>query len=74
VTPLRDAARVASTPPAEASGLVIIRAWAEPEGLRSRVTLARPLEPLPEETLTVAGLDAVLAQVSVFLTEVAEAG
>jgi len=53
---------------------VIIRAWAEPEGLRSRVTLARPAEPLPEETLTVAGLDAVLAQVSLFLAEVADAG
>jgi hypothetical protein len=65
---------VSSTPPAEASGLVIIRAWAEPEGLRSRVTLARPAEPLPEETLTVAGLDAVLAQVSLFLAEVADAG
>ena len=53
---------------------MIIRAWAEPEGLRSRVTLARPLEPLAEETLTVAGLDAVLAQVSQFLAGVADAG
>jgi hypothetical protein len=80
VTAVRNAAPVSSTPRAESSGLVIIRAWAEPGGtggaadsLRSRITLARPLEQLPEETLTVAGLDAGLAVVRGFLTEVAEA-
>jgi hypothetical protein len=80
VTALRDAGRVSSTPVAEASGLVVIRAWAEPggaggaeEALRSRITLAWPLEPRPEEILTVAGVDAGLAVVRVFLLEVAEA-
>jgi hypothetical protein len=80
VTVLRDAPGVSPTPPAESSGLVIIRAWAEPgvaggaaEALRARITLAWPPELVPEETFTLVGLDAGLALVRAFLTEVAEA-
>jgi hypothetical protein len=73
VTAARDAGRVSSTSPAASSALVIIRAWTEPDaGLRLRITLARPLEALPEETVTVAEVDAGLALVRGFLTQVAE--
>ena len=66
--------------PAESAGLVVIRVWGEPgvvagsaEALRSRIILVRPLELLPAETITVAGLDAALAVVRAFLIDVAEA-
>lgn len=61
----------------EPTGLVIIRAWAEPgvdgDELRSRITLVRPLERDHGETFIVAGLDAGLALVRAFLRGVEEA-
>ena len=80
MTALHDAPGVPPTPPSESSGLVIIRAWAEPgvaggtaDALRARITIAWPPELVPEETFTLVGLDAGLALVRAFLTEVAEA-
>lgn len=65
---------------AQSAGLVIIRAWLEAdaadentEALRTRITVARPLERVPAETVTVAGLDAGLDLVRDFLAGLAEA-